>query len=485
MKSSIGSNVLKLTTSKIITMTISMVTAILLSHFRTLEEYGTYSQLLIVINIITTFLMLGLPNSINFFLVRAEKNEEKQKFLSAYYTLSTILSFCTGLILVLSTPLIVSYFNNELIKSFMYVLAVYPWTTIILSGIDNIYIVYKKTNALIVFRILNSILLLMIVLIVEAFNWGFAVYMILFVAVQSLFALIVYLIVGNLAGKISISFDKKLIAKILKFSIPLGFASVVGTLSIQLDTLVIGRLFNTEQLAIYANAAREMPITIISASLTAVLMPQLVHLLKENKREEAITLWREATSLSYLFICFFAIGLFVYAPEVISLLYSDKYLPGVPVFRTYCILLLLRCTYFGMVLNSIGKTKFIFYSSIASLGLNFVLIFLFYNIFGYIGPAIATIVSISVVAVLQLIVTSKSINISFRKIFPWTELGIITIINFIFGLAFAFIKKVCPIDLVTGKIIESIILGVIWGIIYILFMLKFIKNKWALLNGTN
>jgi len=70
-----------------------MITAMLLSRFRTLEEYGTYSQLLMVINIATTFFMLGLPNSINFFLARAENNNERQKFLSVYYTLSTVLSF--------------------------------------------------------------------------------------------------------------------------------------------------------------------------------------------------------------------------------------------------------------------------------------------------------------------------------------------------------------------------------------------------------
>jgi len=83
LKSTIASNRLKLTTSKLITMMISMITAMLLSRFRTLKEYGTYSQLLLVINLFTTIFMLELPNSVNFFLARAENDEEKQKFLSA------------------------------------------------------------------------------------------------------------------------------------------------------------------------------------------------------------------------------------------------------------------------------------------------------------------------------------------------------------------------------------------------------------------
>lgn len=482
MKQSIATDAVKLTASKIITMTISMISAMLLSRFRTLEEYGTYSQLLIVISLVSSIFMFGLPNSINFFLASAESSDEKQKFLSTYYTLSTILSFISGLALVLAAPLIVNYFNNAIIKNFMYVLAVYPWAKIILSSIENIYIVYEKTTRLIFFRILNSVSLLFIILLVEFFKWGFSTYMMLFIAVEAVFALSVYIQVGNISGKIWTYFDKDLVRKILKFSVPLGLASVIGTLNIELDKLLIGRFFDTEQLAIYTNAAREMPVTIIASSITAVLMPQLVRLLKIGNKEKAIALWSDATSLSYVFICFFASGLFTFAPEVISLLYSDKYLPGVPVFRIYSIVLLFRCTYFGIILNSIGKTKFIFYSSIVALGLNIVLNYILYRIFGFLGPALATIVSVAAVQVFQLKATSQSISVPLRKVFPWKALGVITIINVFIGIIFAFIKEAVSLDIYTGDILESMILGVAWSVLYGLLMQSFIKHKWVVLN---
>ncbi len=484
-KTSIASNALKLTTSKIITMTISMITAMLLSRFRTLEEYGTYSQLLLIINIVTTIFMLGLPNSINFFLVRAETYDERQKFLSVYYSLSTALSFFTGFILVLSTQLIVDYFNNPIINNFMYFLALFPWTRIILSSIDNVFVVYQKTYYLMTFRILNSLALMLIVIIVRILNLGFETYMILFVGIESVFSLSVYLIVKNVSGKLCFSLDRNLIIKILKFSLPLGLASIVGTLSIELDKLLIGKFFSTEQLAIYTNAAREMPVIIVSSSITSVLMPQLVRLLKNNKNNEAITLWGDATSLSYVFICFIATGLFVYAPEVMSLLYSDKYLQGVSVFRVYNIVLLLRCTYFGIILNSIGKTKLIFYSSIASLLLNVILNYAFYLIFGFVGPSIATFVSITIIQIFQLVATSKSISLPFAKLFPWKDLSTITIINVFMGVLFYLIKVFISLEMHTGQIIESILLGGAWGIIYLFSMFKFIKLKWTSLNRSN
>lgn len=483
LRKSIATDAAILTSSKVVTMAITLISAMLLARILTLEEFGTYSQLLIIINLATTVFALGLPKSINFFLARAENVEEKQKFLSIYYTLSTLLSFVAGLVLVFSTPLIINYFDNHFIKRFMFVLAVLPWANIILSSIENVLIVYGKTKLIILFRVLNSIFLLLNIIIIEILNLGFKEYMIVFISVQTLFALSVYMIVRNISGILKFSFEISSIKKILRFSLPIGFASIIGVLSVQLDKLIIGNFASTEELAIYTNAAREMPLVIIASSLTAVLMPQLVRLLKQSKKVEAISLWGNAISISYTFICFFSIALVIFAPEVVSLLYSDKYLPGVSVFQIYSLVLLLRFTYFGMILNSMGKTKFIFYSSIASLVLNLLLSYSFYLYFGFIGPAIATLISLLLVQTLQLVATSKSIDIAMKNIFPWWDLGIITSVNILMGLVFLYLKKIIPIQMITGEIVESIILGVIWSCLYFLMMLKKIKYNWVILNG--
>ncbi len=482
MKQTIASDALKLTTSKIITMVLSMLAAMLLSRFRTLEEYGTYSQLLLVINLVTTVIMMGLPNSINFFLARAETEESRQKFLSIYYTLSTLLGFLTGLVLVLSTPLIVSYFSNPLIEKFIYILAIFPWTKIILSSIDHVLIVYGKPNSIMLFRVLNSIAILLTIFLVELFDLSFSYYMIMFIVLESLFAIVVYFIVYSTAGKLRLNFDLKDTRNILKFSLPLGLASVVGRLSVELDKLVIGRFFSTEDIAIYTNAAREMPVTIIASALTAVLMPRLVRLLRDKEYDDAVNIWGNSIEISFIIICFVSFGLIVFAPEVISLLYSEKYLPGVAVFRVYSLVLLLRVTYFGMILNSIGKTKFIFYSSILSLLINVILNYIFYLIFGFIGPAYASFISILLVQLLQLFATAKSIDVKFTSIFPWAKLGRLLAINTFLAVVFMLVKERLHVDYIIGSILEAILLGSIWGIVYLILIRKNIIANWKVLN---
>lgn len=475
---SIINDTIKLTISKVMSLVIAMVSSMLLSRYRTLEEYGTYSQLLMVINIMTSLLMLGLPNSINYFLSRAETEEEGQRFLNVYYTFSTILSVIVGTILVYTTPLIVEQFDNELIKGFMYFLGIYPWARIINSSIENILVVYKKTDILMMYRFFNSLSLLGIIIIVQLLNWTFKSYMFLFTCVESIFAISVYVLVKKYSGQLKFSFDYKIIKKVLIFSIPIGLSSVVGTLNTELDKLMIGKFLDTSQLALYANAGKEMPVTIIATSITAVLLPQITKILKLDENQKAIDLWGSATVVSYSIICFLAIVFCTFAPDVITVLYSEKYINGVGVFRIYNMLLLLRCTYFGMILNARGKTNFILYSSIASFFINIILNAVCFKLFGFIGPAIATLLSQLLINLAQLMFTSKLLNIRFSKIFPWISLFKISMINIAFAMFFLILKVSCPMDYFVGSIFESIVLGIIWGLLYLIVMNKKIKRQW-------
>ena len=479
---SLGGDAVRLTLSKVISLCISMLTAMLLSRFRTYTEYGTYSQLLLVVNLFCSLFMLGLPSSINYFLARTETQAERKKFLSVYYTLSTLLSLVVGAVLVLVAPLIAEYFKNPLIKSFTYFLALYPWTSVISSGVENVLIVYQQTCILMVYRLLNSLFLLGAVLIVQWLELDFSAYLWLLVAVSAIFAIFVYLVVACLSGGLRLSFDLSLIRSIFIFSIPMGLANIVGTLSIELDKLLIGWLMTTEDMAIYTNASRELPFTIIASSITAVMLPQLTRMIKAGKEKEAVKLWDQSVELSFLFISLIVAGVFTYAEDIIRLLYSEKYLPGLPIFRIYTLVLLLRCTYFGMILNSKGKSRLIFACGIATLTFNAVLNPILYWIMGITGPALATFLSIFLVNIGQLIMTAKSTAISFRDVFPWRTLGEISLLNILLSCCFATLKQLLPIEQLIGSLMESLILGAVWSLLYLVLMWKRIQATWKALN---
>ncbi len=477
-----GNDAIKLTASKIITLAISLVSSMLLARFRSLNEYGTYSQLLMAINLVCSLLMLGLPNSINYFLAKAQTNEEKDRFLKVYYTLNSTLSFIIGLVLVLSVPLLEDFFKNDQIKTFWFFLALYPWTKIIMASVENLLVVYKKTSKLMVYRLTNSVALLIAILLVQLLGGNFVQYMVLFLGVEIIFTIWTYVIVKQNSPKFKLGLEKDMVLTILKFSVPIGLASTVGTINIELDKLVITAFLSTEELAIYTNASKELPVTIIATSLTAVLMPQVVRLLRDDKKKDAVKLWNSATSISFAIISVLAIGCFVFAPEVVTILYSDKYIGGVSVFRVYCLVLLLRCTYFGMMLNATGKTKPVLYSSIGSLLLNTALNYICFSLFGFIGPAIATFISTVAMAMYQLIYTCKKLKISFREIFPWKQCGVFVLINIFLGTICYICKELLCKAIPVNSIVLAICLGGIWGAAFFVLNFRSIKKQWIILN---
>lgn len=481
-KASVGNDALKLTISKMMVLVIQMISAMLLSRFRTVEEYGTYSQLLMAVNLATTVIMMGLPNSLNYFLAGAEGDKEKGHFLNVYYTMSTVLSAVVGCVLVVLVPFLVSYFENPLLNNFLFFLAVFPWTKIIMSSVENVLVVYKRTNLIMAYRVLNSIFLLSIILIVQVFEWTFTTYMVLYLVVEAVFSVLVYVFAKQSAGRLCVAIDIELTKRIFKFSVPMGIATMLGTLNIELAKVVIGGLMDTESLAIFTNASKEMPVTIIASSITAVLLPRMVKLLKNKQNEDAVKLWSKATNISFAIITFLAFALFVFAPEVMTILYSEKYLSGVSVFRVYSLVLPLRCTYFGMVLNASGHTKKILYSSVISLVLNLCMNIVFYKMFGFVGPAIASLVAQLVINVVQLLWTSRVIEVKFSRIFDWKLLGISLIKNAVLAVVFYVIKSVVPLEAFVGEIIESILLGFIWMIIFAIIEFKNLKKQWVFLN---
>lgn len=496
---SLGADVSLLSVSKIAVSAMSMIMAMLLARFRTKAEMGTYNSLLIVINLTTSLLMLGLPQSLNFFLARADSDEERRKFLSVYYTFNTILSIIVGCVLCASVRLIEMYFGNDNIRYFLYFLAVFPWTKIIMSSMENLLIVYRHTKWLILFRVSNSVMLILAIVTVRALGLGFSEYMMVYVTVEAVYALAVYIIANRVSGGIRISFDRALIKKVLTFSIPLGLASVVGTLKIELDKLLVGALMTPEDLAVYSNAARELPLSIISSAFTAVLLPQFTKLLKRDRKYEAIELWGVSHRLAYIIISLFAFGCFVFAPEVMSILYSDEYMGGANVFRIYTLILLFHSTYYGIILNSKGKSKFIFWCSVAALASNAILNVIFYFLFStfgqtFISPAAATFVSTVVMQLVQLIATSKAIDVPFSKLMPWKAIACTTIINAAFAVVFFFLARIFPIERYfdgvefwkfsgAGESVEAVILGAVWALCYMLIMFKHIRKLWSRLKA--
>ncbi len=481
-RGNIGKDSLKLTISQMSSLLIGMISAMLLSRFRTLGEYGTYSQIYIIAEIVAPLAMLGIPASISYFLTRGTTDLDKRQFLYMNLLSTTVLGVLTGIIILVMKPFLINYFSNPMLGKIILIIALFPWARTVFNSITSILIVYNKTTWLIFYKVSHSLLILIAVAITLILQLDFYVYMIMFIVIEAVFALIVYFIASYVSGGFVMNFNSKLMLNMLKYSIPIGLSSTLGSINKNIDKLIIGRFFSTENLAIYTNAARELPLNLVGISIASALLPRIILLIKEKRKGKAIELWGESIKLSYIFMCFFTVALIVYAPEIISILYSPKYLPGVTVFRIYSLILILNVTTFNIIINSMGKTKYIFYSTLLSIGANIVISLALYSLLGFVGPAIATLISFAIFALFQLGATVRLTGSEFKVIFPWKSMGYISVVNIAFGAIFFLLGRYIKLDLLLGQIAESIIFGVLWLLIYFGIYFKYLKKKWDILN---
>lgn len=483
LKENIGKSTSLVMISKVVAQVLTLVITMLMSRFLSMEEYGTYSQAILSITMVTSFVLLGLPDSMNYFMGIYEDELQKKNFISVYYTLCTILSLVSGFLLLLGVRWLIRYFNNPLLKSIWFFLLFFPLSRIILSTVENLCIVYHRTNFLFVFRLLHSIFMVATIYVAYIMDMSFKKYMWMLLSVSLFFSSVVCFFANIFSGGLRIKLSSELINRIMVFSLPLGMATAVGTINIELDKLMIGRFTDTTMMAVYTNASKEIPISIVASAFTAILLPKFACYIKNGDNEKVITLWGSAIKISFIIISFFSIGMFVFAPDCLSVLYSDKYIVGADIFRIYCLLLLMRTTYFGIVLNASGHSKLIFYSALAALGLNSILNYLLFSLCGIIGPALATLLSQVLIDWFQIAYSGKIMRIEIKNIFPWSELAKILLVNTLLGFIFGCIKKVIRLEEIMGSEIESIILAFIWCIFDLFIFRKVLVTEWRRLNS--
>ena len=416
MKSGVVSDTIVLTFVKIVTLFVSIVQTMMLSRYLSKTEYGTYSEGLLVISFFAPFFSLGLNDSVNYFCNK-ESDNNRIKYLNTIFMLSIVAGGIGGILLFIFKDLLAAYYKNTQIIGIVIYVAFRPLLQNLIALYQPVYVSIGKTK---VIAIRNFLISLVQVLIIGGFI--FASIRNLMVVFAALFVMDVVQILffDRYLRKLRILInplraDNTLIKEILRFAIPMLLSASIGTVSINIDKLMISNLLTVEDYALYANVSKQLPFSFFVSSLTAVVSPIIVKLLTTNQFDKFKSVWSNYLELGYMTtwpICFIAI---LFAPEIISILYSTKYLTndGVIIFRLYTIAAMLGFTYFGLIPTSFGNTKIVLKYSMLNMVLNIVLNISLFHFWGILGPAIATIISMIIPSFLYFYNSLKLTNTKF------------------------------------------------------------------------
>lgn len=418
-----ATNSLYLMFVSMITTIIGIVVSKLLSVNFSLEEYGTYSQALLVSSTVASFTILGLSNATNYFYNRLSNDEERNKYISTIFTIQRIIGFLSGVIIVCLRNVLSSVFHNDRLPVYIVVIAFTPVMNNLLAMYQTLFVSIGKAKT-IAFRNFAVSLTKLVAVIFAAFvTNNIVTVLVVILAMDIVQVAYFHFLFGKYRTPVSVrKADYHIIPEILRFCIPLSIYTLTGSLSNDLDKYVVAFFADTEALAIYTNAAKRLPFDILTASFITILIPIITRFLGERNYSKAKDVFKLYLQLGYVGTFVVGGGALVLAKPLMCFLYDEKYLAGLSVFAIYIFIEMLRFANITIILTAAGKTKILMIVSIIELALNAVCNVFMYRLLGIAGPALTTLFLTILTIAILLRTGAKELRTSMFSLFDWKKM---------------------------------------------------------------
>jgi len=210
--------------------------------------------------------------------------------------------------------------------------------------------------------------------------------------------------------------------------------------------VLVSMLCSQEEFAVFSNGAMEIPfIQMITVPATAIVLPELVALYKGNDKKEALLLWKKAARKVAVVLLPIGGVLFVIAPELMTILYSDSYEKSAGPLRIYLLLLPARLVFFAAIFQAASRTDLILKRAIGTLLLNIAVSYPLVAYLGFEGAAWGTVIVFwGYVFPYCLCHCSRLLETRWFKLMPYRQVGIILLFIVIAGVTASIVRMHLP-----------------------------------------
>ena len=393
----------------------------ILARFAGVEFLGIYSLASSVTRIGEVFGRAGLHSGVMRFVSRLDKETEietvRQRILSGLK-----LGLLFGIVIMilqiaLADWLAFELFNgSDLLKTVLIISAVsLPFATIMaISAFATQGYKLLKYKVMVLNIIRPAIMLVCVLVSISFFTIDAAVkYPLLISAVFSSFAAIIFL--NKLTNiKISQIFSGVIDKELLRFSYPLMFVTILGTLMHWMDILMLGYFTDTTTVGLYHPAARTAGLlrTVLLAFM-GIFAPMMSDYHRQGdvgemgKLYKLIVRWIVSLSLPL------AIIIIIYSKKIM-LLFGVEYLSASNVLKVLTTAAFIQTLFGGggQTLTMTGFTKVNLFNSIIVVLINISLNLLWIPQYGIIGAAYATLISMALLGLLRIVEVNHLIKIT-------------------------------------------------------------------------
>ena len=449
--------------------------------------FGSFQQVF-MFSALFIILTMGIPETMYFFLPRLT-SEKRARFLGQTLLVLAVTGVCIIVLFWFGAPFFAHIQKNSSIVPQIRVFGIYGGFLVASSFSDPIFITFKRIRYLFILSILHAFFFIALTIwysIMESSPY------ILFAAMAG-FGLFKYLLAISLLislrtniGEIHFFRGTSMLLLQLSFSLPIALSSAIDIISRWLDKFVVSIFLGPESLGIFYVGAIEIPfIGVIVSSVYSVVSPVLNTLHHKNDIEGFVNLTSKTLKFIAKFVWPVFIYLFVFADRIIPLVFKSEFQGAVTPFRIYLLIMPLRIALYGAIIIALGRPHVVLWSACVALIINFVLNILLVLSIGFIGPAIATVISTYIHIFLLLYIILKELNIRAEDLIPFNfffALGITCGLSVMFAYA---VTNAFDNDLksvVYSLIIFSgsyLFLGSKAGFIHITDFVEFVKSGFS------
>jgi O-antigen/teichoic acid export membrane protein len=427
---------------------VQVVSGMFFSRFLTVADYGTYLQTFLAYEFAVPILTLGLPSVLYYFLPR-ERHRKRGVVLDNILVITLAGFVYTLFMLVGGTELLANRFNNPDLHRTLKWMVFYPLYTFPILISSAVWVSVDKAILNALYNVITGIALTIALIIAVLFTRDYeAPTIIRIIFPLFCFPFAMRLFFKHIPGK----WNKPSLLSMLemvKFAIPLGIASIFGTLAIQIAGIIVSFLTSPEEYAIYANGAKEVPfIGIVTGSISVVILADMAKKIEEGELTTALELFRKAAAISASFLFPIMIILMIFSESFIDILYSSRYKESVLPFRIYLLMIPIRIAYYGSAFIALGRTKLVLYRSFIDLCLTVIFCYFFVLWFGAYGAALGLVLTMFFWTVpFNLYSLSKCFMCKPANILPFGSLYFILMISFLSAIipSFLLFLKLKPI----------------------------------------
>lgn len=469
-------NIGVLTVGGWIVQILALVAQVVLVRRLPLDDYGTWRQLTLVQTLALNFVTFNLPNTLLYFLPRSTSDEERRAWLAHVFQVTVVLALvvCSGV--WVSAPLLARQFGNPQLSAY---LPSFALNTALMSiaGIGfPLLVATQRVKGAFFLNAASAVLSLSVTVFVASVLPRVSTLVHLTVMSSFVQMILSVLLVFRMAGRILlIRPSKAQLRAIAVYAIPLGLTSAVGYLSWQVDQITVSSVFTPAQFAVYAAGSLEVPfVGTLVTSVTSVLVPHVAALYAKGDIDGIFGTWHEILRKTSLIVFPVFVGFMVVSGDLFTVMYGPKYDVSSLIFRVYLLILPLRITTYGSVLQAIGRPDISLASNVFTLTLGALLNWLLVRQMGIMGPAVATVITTYTLNGTYLTVIGRLLKTKFTNLFPWAGLAsdmVLAIVPGVVALALLFVGPGTPI-------VRIIAVTLVYGLVYIGLLL--ITNRLSL-----